>query len=217
MPQIPLCNFSGAKFLIFGDSVPPLIYYSHLPIALFSLCLGIFVLFKGYQKRSNLLLFVMTVAFSIWVFLDSIFWASNRSDVIMTAWAIILLIEPVVHAASLLLAYNLLKKEGPSFLIRLTVFALFVPLILLVPTKYSLVNFDIGTCLATEGPIALYYTYLMEGIFTLWLVIFGIIEYRRAKDVVEKRKVRTLIVGLLLFLIAFSWGNIVGSFTEDWN
>src|SRR3989344_5496947 len=89
---IALCNFESAKWLFFGPNVAPLVYYSHLPIAVISLFLAFYILFQNKKNLANKILFVMIITFVAWVLMDSVFWASNRSDVIMLVWSLIVLI-----------------------------------------------------------------------------------------------------------------------------
>src|SRR3989344_546457 len=210
-----LCAFSSAKFLIISENVAPLVYYSHLPVAILSLIIGIYILLKSRNLASRTL-FVITLTFSLWVFLDSIFWASNRSDIIMFVWAVILLIEPIVHAGGVYLIYQLLENRNPPFILQAFMAMLFIPLIILVPTELALSEFNISTCLAEEGPIALYYTYLIEAIFTAIVIIYGVIRFSVCKTLDEKLRAFILSLGIVILLFAFSWGNIIGSFTEDW-
>ncbi len=211
-----LCDFSPARLLILGENVAPLVYYSHLPVAILSLIIGLSVLIKGGKSLASRTLFIITASFSLWVLLDSIFWASNRSDIIMFVWAVILLIEPIVHAGSVYLIYQLFENKNPPFLLQVFMGMLFLPLILLVPTDLALSRFDIATCLAEEGPIALYYTYLVEAIFTAVVIIYAVAKFATAKEWSEKLRVFIVSLGIVILLFAFSWGNIIGSFTEDW-
>ncbi|MCX6785383.1 MAG: HAMP domain-containing sensor histidine kinase [Candidatus Komeilibacteria bacterium] len=211
-----LCNFEGAKYLLFSDNITPLVYYSHLPITIISLILGFFILFKGRKNLPNQILFFITFFFSAWVFLDSIFWASNRSDVIMFVWSLQILFEPLVHAGCLYLIYVLANKKDAPFMTKLIAGALYLPLIIFVPTAYSLSGFDLSSCLSVEGPIALYYTYLIEIIFSLWLVIYSFRKYRIFKVKDARKEILNLTLGAVLLLFSFSLGNIISSFSEDW-
>jgi signal transduction histidine kinase len=56
----------------------------------------------------------------------------------------------------------------------------------------------------------------VEGVTTLWLFIFTAYNYIKATDKTIKSEILYLGLGGFLFLFAFSWGNIIGSFTEDW-
>ncbi|HEY4505012.1 MAG TPA: hypothetical protein VJI73_04550, partial [Candidatus Paceibacterota bacterium] len=211
-----LCDFSGASFLLVSENVPPLVYYSHLPVAILSLIIGTSVLIMGWKNIASRTLFIVTTTFSLWVILDSIFWASNRSDIIMFVWALILLIEPIVHAGGIYLIYQLLESRTPPFILQILMGLLFLPLVILVPTHFALTSFNLLTCLAEEGPIALYYTYLIEAIFTSIIIIYSVVRYNLSKSVQEKKRVMIVSSSIVILLFAFSWGNIIGSFTENW-
>ena len=211
-----LCNFDGPTYLFFSSNVAPLVHYSHLPITIISLIIGFFILFQNRKRLPNKILFCLTLAFSAWVFLDSIFWASNRSDVIMFVWSLQILFEPIVYISALYLLHVLIRKEDMSFNKKLIIALIYLPVIVLVPTKHSLSGFNVITCLSEEGPIALYYTYAIEILYTLWIVGFSLKEYLKRKTKEAKQEILLLTVGTVLLLLSFSFGNIIGSFTENW-
>jgi len=214
-----LCNpleFAPAQFLVFGENVAPLIYYSHLPIILLSIILGSFIFIKNRHALANQILFFTVVAFALWVFLDSIFWASNRSDVIMLVWSLIVLIEPLIYIGCLYLAHVLINNKDMEFGKKMVLALLYLPFIIFVPTHFTLSAFDTSSCLAEEGPIALYYSYIVEAMVTLWIIAFSLVQYRQSRSKQERQKILLLLLGIILFLVAFAWGNITGSFTDNW-
>lgn len=211
-----LCNYPTPQFLFFSENVPTLVYYSHLPVIVIALLLGFFVYKRGENSLPNKIMFYTLMAFAAWVLLDSIFWAANRSDIIMFVWSLQVLIEPAVHAGCLYLIQVLITKKDTSPQQKVLLFALYLPIILLVPTPFILSSFDLTTCLSNETFFS-YYTYVLEGIFTLWILGFAVKHYRLAKTLEKKREIAYLTFGIILFLVAFSWGAITGSFTEDWN
>ena len=212
---VALCDFAGPKWLLFGENIAPLVYYSHLPIFIISFLSAFFVLFQNRKALVNRVLFITLFTFASWVFLDSIFWASNRSDVIMFVWSVIILIEPLVYIGSFYLLYLFLEKKDLPFIFKSFLFLIYLPLIIFVPTKYSLSEFDLNTCLSVEGPIALYYTYAIESL--IMMIILGYVIHKLYKPGILNRKETLLIsLGVILFLSAFAWGNIIGSFTENW-
>jgi signal transduction histidine kinase len=216
MIQIPFCSFDPSKFLVISDNVPPLVYYSHIPIIIASLVIGIYVFLKNYKALPNRLILVTTLTFSFWVFMDSIFWASNRGDVIMFVWAMQILVEPLVHLSALYLLYVLVYKRDVSFRNKLLMFILYVPVLIFAPTRYFLTSFDVGTCLSQESLFS-YYSYLIEVIYSITLVAVGVKKFFKETDVAVKKEIVFLTVGMIIMLVSFSWGAITGSFTEDWN
>ncbi|MDB5266323.1 MAG: sensor signal transduction histidine kinase [Parcubacteria group bacterium] len=213
---ISFCNFEGAQWLLFGPNVAPLVYYSHLPVVIISLLLGFFVLHKNRKSLPNQVLFYTIVAFAIWVICDSIYWASNRSDVIMFVWAIDVLVEPLVYIGALYLLYTLVGKRDMRFSEKISLGILYLPVILLLPTPLVLSGFNITTCLANEGPVALYYSYFIEIVVTILALQFCVKNFLRTRDKALREEILYLGAGTMFLLLAFSWGNIIGSFTENW-
>jgi len=74
----------------------------------------------------------------------------------------------------------------------------------------------LATCNASEASIIIYYSYVLEILFTLWVITLCVRAYKTAQDTIDKKRIKFFGIGVVLFLLAFSWGNIVGSFTEDW-
>lgn len=214
--QPALCSYPTPQLLFFSDNVPKLVYYSHLPIIFIALLLGFFVFKKGKGSLPNKIMFSTLLAFAVWVILDSVFWAANRSDVIMFVWSLQVLIEPLVHVSALYLLQVLVNKRDTAFGQKIVLFLLYVPIIMLAPTQYILSGFDLSTCLSNET-IFSYYTYVLEIIFTIWILVFGLVKYKQAVTKEKKKEIMYLTLGIIFFLIAFSWGAITGSFTEDWN
>src|SRR3989338_3689417 len=64
--------------------------------------------------------------------------------------------------------------------------------------------------------MAQYFTYIVEVIFILSIIFLTTLESRKAYNADRKKEIIILGIGIILFLIAFSSGNIIGSFTENW-
>lgn len=209
------CDIADPKFLLFND-IPSLVYLSHIPIFIVAFLLGIFVFWSNRQKLENRLFFAAMVFFGSWVFLDQVFWAANRSDVIMFVWTIIVLIEPLVHICMLYLAYLLLTGKDMPFSRKLIVFALFLPQLILVPTQFTLSSFDIANCLPNETLFA-YYSYSIETVFIFWITFLAISRLRTIQVARSRRELIAIMVGMIAFLVSFTGGNIYGSITDNWN
>ncbi len=210
-----LCSDVFAKFLVFSPSVSPLVYYSHFSVIILALFLGFFVFFKNKKDLLTKALFSMLLSFSFWVFLDSIFWASNKSDVIMFVWSLQILVEPLIYLSALYLVYVLSYKKDFSNVSKIIAFSLYLPIFIFSATKYSLSGFDTSTCLSIEGPLG-YYAYILEGIYFIWFAFISIKAYKKTKDLLHRQQLFFITLGTLLFLFAFSWGNLISSLTENW-
>ncbi len=158
---------------------------------------------------------IFALLFSTWALLDVSLWATNDPALVMFSWSIQVLLEPLIYAIAFYLFYLYLYRRPPSLKANITVTALLLPLILLLPTIYDLQDVHLSTCEATEGPLAKYYTYFLNLFFVALLIWFG--KKRIPQLEVGKRKIAVLFgAGLLTFLLSFTSGNIISSFTDNW-
>ncbi|MES2749424.1 MAG: HAMP domain-containing sensor histidine kinase [Patescibacteria group bacterium] len=109
---------------------------------------------------------------------------------------------------------TLINGKDNRFIEKIILGILYLPVVLFVPTSLMLYAFDESICLSLEGPMATYYTYGIEGIILVWIVIFAI---RSAIRLPKRRgEITILTLGITSLLLMFSLGNIISSFNEDW-
>jgi signal transduction histidine kinase len=214
-----ICEWDTAKFLLFSDNVfSPLIYYSHLFPAILSILFGFFVYFSNKKGALNKILLALSVTFFFWSIVDLILWATERVDYIMFAWSSLIYLDVLIYVFTYLFVfYYVFRKELPVSN-TLLLFILFLPIIFLAPTALNLTGFDFTNCdrEAIEGPLWLY-AYFVELVLVGLIIMTGIKSLFYEKDKVKISKNILVTVGSLLFLIAFSLGNIFGSFALDWS
>ena len=90
-----LCPWESANFLFVSSNVPLLINYSHF-IAIFSAVAVSLLVFTNNPRNtiSRLFLFFATL-FTVWALLDIALWATNDPSIVMFAWSMQVLIEPL--------------------------------------------------------------------------------------------------------------------------
>ena len=216
------CGWDTARFLIFSENVfAPLIYYSHLGPLVLSSIIGIAVLLNNPRALINRALFVMTAAFSVWVYFDLILWASERADYIMFFWSAIVPIELLIYAAGWYLV-AVFANEGrePSNREKWIAAATFIPIFLLAHTSHNLLGYDLTNCdrEAIEGPLV-QYLYFVELLFIAWISVLAVKAYRKASSDHARRQIAIIGGGVALFLFIFSAGNILVSYLleVDWS
>jgi signal transduction histidine kinase len=80
----------------------------------------------------------------------------------------------------------------------------------------NLIGVYLEDCVAIEGIMALYYTYAVEIASTI--VIVAIIRHSLKTISSEgRREITSFGWGIILFLVFFVWGNLIGSFSSNWN
>lgn len=212
-----ICSWSTASYLIISDNlVGSFQYYAHFLPAISGLIIAIFVLRANVRNKAAQALLFTTVMFAIWCFLDLITWASERSDIIMFVWSTLIYFELLMYAGAFYFIYAFFNQEFPSFKFEFLIFTLFVPLIIFGHTTLNLVGFDFTNCLrnAIEGPLWQYYVYAIE--FIIVAIILSITIYELKLTRRNRRETILVASGILLFLLSFSMGNILGSFFDNW-
>ncbi|MEK7586203.1 MAG: HAMP domain-containing sensor histidine kinase [Patescibacteria group bacterium] len=159
----------------------------------------------------------MTVIFSLWVFFDLVLWATDNSSFTMFFWSLEILIEPMIYGASVYFLYVFINKNDIKTLTKILLILPILPIIILLPTKLTLLGFDLTNCdrNAVEGFLSTYYTYFIEILYVSWIFVLSIVKYIKAVPE-QKRQIFFITLGIILFLLSFSFGNIIGSFTDDW-
>ncbi len=215
---IQMCQWDSTKFLIFSDNVfGNLIYYSHLLPLIVSLLFTLFIFFKNPKLLSGRWLLITTILLSVWLFFDLILWATEKPSFTMFFWSIINMVEPMIYAGILFFMYAFIDGRSISFKQKLIVFTLLLPTVVLASTSLNLSVYDLSNCWreALEGPLP-YYSYAIEIIFTLWILIFGVKRFFQLKNKEGKKKIILVTAGAVFFLLSFSMGNVIGSLLIDW-
>jgi len=215
---IQICEWDQAKFLIFSDNVfGNLIYYSHLLPLVVSLLLALFIFFKNPRVSTTKWFLVTAILISVWLFFDLILWATEKPAFTMFFWSMVNMVEPMIYAGMLFFVYSFIDGKETSFNNKLTVLILLLPTVIFASTSLNLSYYDLTNCYreAIEGLMP-YYSYAIETIFTLWILILGMEHFRKSRDKQEKRKVTLITIGVVLFLLSFAMGNVIGSLLVDW-
>ncbi|MCB9811823.1 hypothetical protein H6783_02825 [Candidatus Nomurabacteria bacterium] len=208
------CPWESATFLFVSSNVPLLINYSHF-IAIFSALAVSLLIFVNNPKALLSRLFVFfAVLFSVWALLDVALWATNDPAVVMFAWSLQVLLEPLVYAIAFFLVYIYFHGNQPPLRYQLIVTGALLPLILLLPTTLNLEALQLSSCESIEGPIAKYYTYFLNLLFTCMILA---VSFRNIPLMQERKRSATYFsIGLVTFLLSFTSGNIISSFTDEW-
>ena len=211
------CNWSQSAFLLFSDNVfGQLIYYSHLFPLVVAVFIGLYVLFKNPKSTLVHIFFSIILAFSIWVFSDLVLWADADPSNIMFFWSVTILLEPVIYSLCLYFLIVFISGKDTSNKVKFWILILLLPTLVLLATRFSILGFDYTNCdrEVIEG-LLVYYGYASELIFVLWSAIYTVQAIFNTKG--DKRKEVLLVgVGMFLFYVTFSLGNIVGSISSDW-
>lgn len=210
------CPWDAAQYLIFSDNVPPLLYYSHGIAIVSALIFGISILLMAKRILSAKLFFIITILFSLWILLDLFLWAQNNPSNVMFFWSLIIPVEILIYLFSIYFIDVFNENKDISSKKKIFLIALFLPIIITLPTSLNLVGIDLNSCVAIEGIMTKYYIYFIELLSIILISIYSIRLYLKSIDLKEKKQIVLSTAGILFFLLAFSSGNIIGSFSEKW-
>jgi signal transduction histidine kinase len=165
---------------------------------------------------AHILLF-MTIIFSLWVIFDLVLWGTEKKYMTMFFWSMEILAEPMIYASALYFLYVFINQKDTKLSTKILLFLPTIPIILLLPTKFTLIGFNLTDCdrNAVEGFLSTYYTYFIEILYIGWILVFSIYKYIKS-TILNRKQILLVTFGIILFLLSFSFGNIVGSFTDDW-
>ncbi len=216
--MIAACEWDVARYVVVSENVfSPLIYYSHVTPILVCLILGIYIYFANKQSLLNRTLLFITSVLSVWLFLDLILWATDSLRVVVMSWSIINIIEPVIYAG--FFYFIVIFITGKNFSNRQKFFLVLplLPTILLGWTHWNVAGFNLTNCdrEVIEGPLA-YYNYLIEIGYTLAILFVGIRSWIRTRGEATRAQSIAVVASVLVLLLGFASGNIIGTFSEDW-
>ncbi len=207
------CPWEAPELLIFSSNIPSFLLYSHGVAILSSLILGFFLI-KSNKNRLNFLFLILSLFFSFWAFSDVLQWATNRPDRLLFFWSLNILIEPLIYIISLYILYIFIKNTEPKIFYKIAFFLPIIPILVLIPTNILLPGVDINYCNAIESDFIVKYSYGLQAFYIISIVLFGF--FSNFFDKTNVKQNRLLTVGIFMFLLAFSSGNIIGSLTDNW-
>lgn len=210
-----ICPWDTTYYFI-AESVPPLLYYSHVPATMVALLVGIFVYLSNRKSSKGRLLITLFTLFSFWTIIDLFLWSNNRTELTMFWWSVQIISELLIYSTAIVLVHEYLFERFISFR-KFSLIALFLlPALVLLPTTLYLVNIS-DYCVPEESSFIIYYSYLFEVLSIISIVTLSLIGILREKVLRSARETVLFTLGIVLFLISFTSGNVVGSITENWN
>jgi len=192
-----------------------ILYYSHIPIIIVSLLLGIFILINSGKSVLSRIFFYLSLLFAIWSVLDLFTWLSTDTRIIMFAWAPTGLIEALFYVLSLYFVYVFITKNDASLKQKILWGIILLPLMVMIPLKLNLSGFSSDGCNALESNYSLYYKYFVEIISAITILIFSIVKISRESDKILRKQILLLLTGISLFLLSFFSAVFLSSYLAD--
>ena len=212
---ISLCSTEEPSFLGIFDltTAPHLLYYSYIPIALAVLLTGLFVYFNGKKSLQVRLLLAVAVSFSFWVINILAQWVVSYNTILMFAWQLTAMIEVLLYLFVAYFAYVFFFRKDIPFWCKLMFSFIITTVLILTPTTYNIVSYDLVNC---EGHTGLLWSilYALEPALIVITVALGIIARRAEIDLAYRRQILLLTIGVGIFLSTFFLSNYYGELTK---
>lgn len=207
-------DISEPTYLIFSSFGTGLLYYSHIPSMIISLCIGIFVYLKDPKSLINKILLFLGMFFSLWVFLSLVIWVNVDSRLIMFSWSLIALLFSLISFSSYYFIYVFINKKDLPFKFKLFWLILISPIILLTPSSLNLSSFDSVYCQANEGLFFTLYYYII-GLFTFLAILWTSFKTYCKSSPEFKKQIIIISIGLEAFLLSFFFSSFLASYLVD--
>ena len=199
---------------VFDFSIaPPLLFYSYIPIMLLTIFVG-FLIFVG-EKRNivNQLFFGISLAFSLWILSVLVQWTASQADIVMFAWQMLVVFEIAIYIFSLYFLFVFLNKKDITFFYKGIGATIFSACIILLPTAFNIVGFDIVNCEGAIGELW-HFIYPMEALCLAGILYIGFSSLKSRKEKKQKSEAIFATIGMFLFLSIFFFFNIIGELTQ---
>ncbi|NDE68209.1 hypothetical protein EB052_01230 [bacterium] len=216
--SLPLiCSGNQISYWIFDfTAIPPLMYYSYVPIVVICLLLGIYVLFKNRYSLEAKLFFGLNLVFALWSLNIMGQWLVAYNYVIMFGWQLTAFFEVLIYLFSIHILYVFIeKKRAPYWLHVFTATAFFI-VIAALPTALNISAYDIGNCEGING-------LLWKILYSFEFSCIGLMLYFGIKRCVSgtlerqhRRQSLIFTIGLALFLAVFSFTNLYAEVTKQY-
>ena len=209
------CNaWPDLQYLIFTSGVPQLLYYSHIPVAVISLLLGIFIFAKNPKSLVSKILLIISLLFGLWIVADLIVWVNPNSQIVMFFWSLFGIIFSLISVFCVYFYEVFTDGKDISFYKKVALSAFVIPMIALTPTIYNLNGFDRIVCGANESKFLIFYKLVLGIIVFSWIIISAVAKHKKIP--VDSRKQSILLAtGIEAFLLSFFVATFIASYLTE--
>lgn len=193
-----------------------ILLYSHIGTAVFTLLLGFFIFLKDRKSLLAKIIFSLSLAFSIWSFLDLNIWFQYISgSKLMAAWAPIETVSVLIFLLVFYFVYVFstnkdLEKRYKAFLV-----IIYAPVFLLANSQFNITAYNIEECTAVEKNLYADYVSVLKIILMVLTAGFLVFHYRKA-EAKEKFQTKVLSLGLVSFIGSFYIAGFISDLTGNY-
>lgn len=186
------------------------VVYSHLVPTIVAIALGIFLFLKT-KKLSTLYLLLLCASFSIFAFFDLAVWIFNGEE-IMFFWSILDIFSVSFFILSYWFLYSFVKERDLPLWQKVLTAGALVPTLVTTVMSINMNTYLVAIGVAIENQTITNYLSFLEIFFILLVIIFTIVQYRKAPDANNKKKIVLAGVGVTAFLFTFLFAYAIVNF-----
>jgi hypothetical protein len=162
------CPDTNPNFLGFIDTsiAPPFLYYSYIPISIFTLLVS-FIFLRRKKGVATIALGLMGIMFAGRIFSVVFAWVGAPVALVHFSWQALYLFEALFYVFAVYLSCVFYFGKDVALRYKKMVIALLAPVFILAPTSLFMRYFDYTSCEAVPGPLV-YYIMLLEGIAVIF-------------------------------------------------
>jgi len=187
-------------------------YYSHLIPVFILIVIGIITLVKTKYSLLSKILFGFLLSLSLWLIGDVIVWTQTNYNLVVTNWAPLDYINVVFSLFAAYFFAVFIKGSDIKMWQKIGLFILSLPGAYLTIIGATIPSFSQPWCEAANSEFLVRYKLIIEALTILFVIIFGILTYRKSK-VEKKRQIAIVSSALALFFVVFSITEYMASQT----
>lgn len=204
MSNTLLCPWESPFLFLFSSDpgIPHLLYYSYIPLIILSIFFTTYIFIKSKKSILSIILLTLAIIFSLWLLNEIITWTENKIPIQMFSWQLVRFFEISIFTTTAFFCSYFFSKGNISFVIKILLFILPLPVLFLLSTKFNIESFYLSDtdCGGNYGQLYLY-VYIAQIISFFTILISAIVNYKNETEKNFKKQILIVLIGTLCFLI----------------
>ncbi|MDD5152990.1 MAG: hypothetical protein PHS95_03340 [Candidatus Pacebacteria bacterium] len=200
----PFTFFSPYGWIVVTNQISfSFLSYSYIGATLLAIAFGTF-LFVKTKKLSSFYLLLLCISFAIYSLLDFALWVPLKDlSSIIFSWSIEYIFSISFFILSYWFLYSFIKEHDLPMWQKILSASTLLPTFIIIATNFNVSAVSASVDIALENEVVANYHSLLELLFILLVIIFTVVEYQKALDTVNKKKIALAGTGVTAFLSAF--------------
>jgi len=184
--------------------------YSYIGATIVVLAFGIFLLIKA-KKLSSFYLLLLCVAFALFSLIDFVAWVPYTTTA-MVSWATVDIFSTAFFIFSYWFLYSFIKEHDLPMWQKVASVGTLIPTLVITAMGININTWLVPIGIAVDNATNANYLSCLEIFFILLIVVFTVVEYRKAIDTVNKKKIALAGAGVVAFLFTFFFSYVIVNF-----